>query len=290
MQNQSLFLQRQLDAIYDPPPFEEGLPYYPGDVASTQSPPSSEVSFLHYHDDLEIGYCYSGSGVFIVNGLVIPYQSPCASIIYKNEMHIARSNPAQPSNWVFLNIDTRAFFSGNAEMLGCICPAPDFGKAHIVTSESPELLQDVFRLIGELREKKSNYMQCARAFLLAIVIEHGRQNRLPGAERPRQWMYQDIAAAITYIASHYDQPISVESLASLCCMSTASLRRKFRLALNVSPLDYLHQVRIGNAISMLTLDNLSIMEIGNRVGYRSLSSFNRQFLKITGKTPTKYRT
>lgn len=290
MQKQSYFLKKQLNAIYDPPRFENGLPYWPSDVTATQSPPSAEISFLHYHDDLEFGYCYSGSGVFIIDGLVIPYQSPCASIIYQKELHIARSNPAQPSEWVFLNLDTRAFFGGNPEMLNCICTAPNFGRAHIVTPESPVLLQYVYNFIEELRNKKKNYMECAKYLLLAALIEHGRQNRSPEIERPRQWLYQDIAAAITYISSHYDRSVSVEFLAKLCCMSTASLRRKFRLALNVSPLDYLHQVRIGNAISMLALDNFSIMEIGGRVGYNSPSSFNRQFLKITGKTPSEYRT
>lgn len=290
MQNQSLFLKKQLDEIYDPPQFEDGLPYYPKDMAATQCPPSSEVSFLHYHDDLEVGYCYEGSGVFIVNGMVIPYQSPCASLIYKNELHIARSSPEQQSRWVFVNLNTKAFFNENAEMLSCICPAPNFGKAHIITSESPILLQDIHQFIEELRNKESRYMECARALLLTALILHGRQNQFSETDVPsRQWMYQDIAAAITYISSNYGKPISVKFLAGLCCMSTASLRRKFQLALHVSPLDYLHQVRIGNAISMLTLENLSVMEIGSRVGYNSPSSFNRQFLKITGKTPTQYR-
>lgn len=290
MQNQSNYLNKQLKAIYDPPEFEEGLPYFPSDVTSTQSPLSSEINFLHYHDDLEIGYCYSGSGVFIVNDLVIPYQSPCASIIYKNELHIAQSSMTQPSKWVFLNLDTCTFFNGNAEMLNCICAVPNFGLAHIITSESPVLLQYIYHFIEELRNKKSNYMECAKYLLLAALIEHGRQNRFAGTNHPKQWLLKDIAAAISYISNHYDQQMSVEFLAKLCCMSTASLRRKFKLALNIAPLDYLHQVRISNAISMLALENLSILEIGSKVGYNSPSSFNRQFLKITGKTPMKYRT
>lgn len=290
MQNQSEYLKKQLNAIYDPPEFERGVPYFPSDATATQSPSSSEVSFLHYHNDVEIGYCYSGSGVFFVNNQVIPYQSPCASIIYKNELHIAQSNPVQPSQWVFLNFNTAAFFGGNPDMLNCVCAAPDFGKNHIVTPDSPALLQNIYNLIEELRRREPSYMDCAKYMLLTVLIEHGRQNGQQGSIHPKQWLYQDIAAAISYISAHYSEPISVEFLAKLCNMSTTALRRKFQLVLNVSPLDYLHRVRVSNAISMLTLGSLSVLEIGGRVGYNSPSSFNRQFRRITGKKPTQFRT
>ena len=143
MQNQSKLLNEQLDAIYDPPNFDKGIPYFPTDTTKTQSPSSSGINYLHYHDDLEIGYCYSGSGIFIVNDLIIPYQSPCACIIYKNLLHIAQSSSSQPSEWVFLNIDTNAFFNEDSEMIGCICPVPNFGQSYIITPDSPVLLQHI---------------------------------------------------------------------------------------------------------------------------------------------------
>ncbi len=289
MQNQSKLLSEQLDAIYDPPNFDEGVPYFPTDTITTQSPASSKINYLHYHNDLEIGYCYRGSGVFIVNDLIIPYQSPCASIIYKNLLHIAQSSSSQPSEWVFLNIDTNAFFNNDSEMMRCICPVPNFGQAYIITPDSPVLLQHIYNFIQELRDKKTNYMECAKYSLLCALIEHARQNKFIEKGASKQWLFKDIAVAITYISNHYDQQITVEFLAKLCNMSAATLRRKFKQALNLSPLDYLHQVRISTAVSMLTLDNKSILEICNKVGYNSQSSFNRQFLKITGKSPIKYR-
>lgn len=289
MQNQSKYLTMQLDAIYDPPDFEEGVPYFPTDTTMTQFPTSSDINFLHYHGDLEIGYCYHGSGVFIVNDLIISYQSPCASIIYKDLLHIAQSSSSQPSEWTFLNLNTAAFFNGDPKMVNCICPVPNFGQAYIITPDSPVLLQHIYNFIEELRSKKPNYLECAKYILLAALIEHGRQNNFIEGNNPKQWLFKDIAVAISYISNHYDEQISVEFMAKLCNMSAATLRRKFEQALSLSPLDYLHEVRIRTAISMITLENKSILEICNRVGYNSQSSFNRQFLKITGQSPMKYR-
>jgi len=289
MQNQSKYLAMQLDAIYDPPDFEEGVPYFPTDTTMTQCPTSCGINFLHFHKDLEIGYCYQGSGVFIVNDLIIPYQSPCASIIYKNLLHIAQSSSSQPSEWTFLNIDTVALFSGDTKMINCICPIPNFGQAYIITSNTPVLLHSIYNFIEELRSKKANYLECAKYILLSALIEHGRQNKFIEENDHKQWLFKDIAAAMSYISNHYAEQISAGFLANLCNMSTATLRRKFKQALRISPLDYLHEVRIRTAISMITLENKSILEICNRVGYNSQSSFNRQFLKIAGQSPIKYR-
>lgn len=289
MQNQSGWTDSQLDAVFDPPPFGGGVPYFPSDLTVTQSPSSFKAAYLHYHDDLEIGYCYSGSGVFLINDLVIPYQGPCASIIYKDLLHIAQSSPSQPSKWVFLNLDTVSFFEHDAGMLRCICPVPNFGKNYIITTRFPALLQHVHDFIEELREGKPHYMECARYLLLTALLEHARLNGFVQEDRSRQWPLRDISAAISYISNHYSEKITVGFLAQLCNMSAASLRRKFQTALNLSPLEYLHKVRITTAISMLALNSQSILEIGSQVGYNSPSSFNRQFLKITGKSPMKYR-
>ena len=72
-------------------------------------------------------------------------------------------------------------------------------------------------------------------------------------------------------------------------MSPASFRRKFKEAMGITPLDYIHAVRIERACGMLRTGNLSILEISLAVGFESISSFNRQFMTIMGVSPNQYR-
>ena len=73
-------------------------------------------------------------------------------------------------------------------------------------------------------------------------------------------------------------------------MSTSTLRRKFYSALGYAPSDYAHRVRIGAATAMLLAENMSVLDVCSQVGYMSLSSFNRQFRKLTGESPREMRT
>lgn len=94
---------------------------------------------------------------------------------------------------------------------------------------------------------------------------------------------------MTYVSNHYAEPCPIETLAQLCNMSVSTLRRKFYSALECAPSDYIHRVRIGAATVMLSAENKSILEICHQVGYMSLSSFNRQFRKLTGESPREMR-
>lgn len=277
-------------AVFDPPAFEEGFDFFPSDLRATQTP-SQKASCLHYHDDLEIGYCADGAGVFLVDGMVLPYQSPCASILCRDQLHIAQSSPSRPAKWVFVNFRTAAFFGERPELLRLLAERPEAGEHCLVTAEEPELLARVRDLIGELRDKRPRYRECARYLLAAVLIENARRGAPAGTreQRPDRWALRDISPAIDYISRHYREPVTAQALARACSVSPATLRRKFQAALGMSPLEYLHKVRITAAISMLALGGRSVLEIGSEAGYESPSSFSRQFRRFTGASPLEYR-
>ena len=72
--------------------------------------PNENPSNVHYHDFLEIGYCESGAGLFIVDGEIIPFNGKCVSIIYEGQIHIAKSITPEKSLWHFLYIDLEKLF------------------------------------------------------------------------------------------------------------------------------------------------------------------------------------
>ena len=59
--------------------------------------------------------------------------------------------------------------------------------------------------------------------------------------------------------------------------------------MGVSPLEYVNNTRIMNACKLLRSTETSILDISESIGFHSVSSFNRFFIKIMKVPPREYR-
>jgi PAS domain S-box-containing protein len=101
--------------------------------------------------------------------------------------------------------------------------------------------------------------------------------------------YLDILSGVEYIEKHYMESIDIAQYASLSHMSIRQFERKFKNTFMVSPREYIMKTRVQEACTLLLKSKLSISEISLRVGFYDQSAFTRQFKKIQGSTPGKYR-
>ncbi|MEG0693028.1 MAG: AraC family transcriptional regulator [Oscillospiraceae bacterium] len=289
MQKRSILGIDGYKVIHDTTPFEEGTLFFPNHPRDYHSPDSKNVNYLHYHDDIEIGYCHTGSGVFFIENQIVPYQAPCVSIIYGGQLHIAQSSSTMPSYWSFININNKAIpgLFPDGEIFDCA------GEVNIITQENDAyMLPLVETFLDELKQIDYRRVECAQSLVKAILIRHGRYCERNGSMKTTariRRIINDIAPAVSYIANHYMEEINVDGLAKLCSFSPPTLRRKFEEAFSLSPLDYLHKVRIHTAQWLLSLEDKSVLEVCHQVGYQSQSSFNRQFKKHTNTSPMKLR-
>ena len=72
-------------------------------------------------------------------------------------------------------------------------------------------------------------------------------------------------------------------------LSTSHIRKLFKDNFGISPMHYLHSLRIQHAKELLRYDGISIQSIAQQCGYRSLYFFSKDFKKSTGYSPTQYR-
>ena len=88
---------------------------------------------------------------------------------------------------------------------------------------------------------------------------------------------------------YYYPDLSREYIAEQCGKSVYAISRVFKKISSLTYIDYLTNIRIGHAKEYLKNSDLTIEEIGNKVGYLNPSSFIRTFRRKTGETPSKYR-
>lgn len=98
-----------------------------------------------------------------------------------------------------------------------------------------------------------------------------------------------IEEIIRFLDQHYMEAIAITELAAKANMSRSSFMRNFKLATDLTPINYLNNIRVEKAARMLLGNKKSITEIGFATGFNSTSYFTTTFRKIMGKTPLEFR-
>ncbi|MBE1444463.1 helix-turn-helix domain-containing protein [Paenibacillus sp. OAS669] len=102
--------------------------------------------------------------------------------------------------------------------------------------------------------------------------------------------YVNIADRIVkMIHDLYDAEISLESCAETLNFHPVYLSRVFKKEMGVSFSDYLSDYRMSMAKVMLETTTMKISEIGEKLQYKNISAFIRNFRKTYGTTPGQYR-
>lgn len=95
--------------------------------------------------------------------------------------------------------------------------------------------------------------------------------------------------ACNYIASHYNEDLSLEEVASVVGFSKFHFSRLFKKFTNTTFYNYLIAQRIYKAELMLANSDTKILDIAMSTGFNSISTFNRIFKSIKGCSPTDFR-
>lgn len=119
-------------------------------------------------------------------------------------------------------------------------------------------------------------------FLLADKLP--REQYTPGE---KQINY--VEEALTYLESNYTNNISVQSLADSIGLNRSYLHRLFKSATGSSVQEYLLDLRIRKACTLLKSTVLPIAIISLSVGYEDTLYFSRLFKKKKGVSPSRYR-
>ncbi|MGW3311523.1 helix-turn-helix transcriptional regulator [Streptomyces sp. NPDC001073] len=95
--------------------------------------------------------------------------------------------------------------------------------------------------------------------------------------------------AVTTIRERFWEPLSLEELARGAMVSKYHFLRVFTRVTGVTPGRFLCAVRLQEAKVLLLSTELTVADIGARVGYSSTGSFTRRFTELVGLSPTGYR-
>ncbi|MEJ2347319.1 MAG: helix-turn-helix domain-containing protein [Gammaproteobacteria bacterium] len=98
-----------------------------------------------------------------------------------------------------------------------------------------------------------------------------------------------IAKCQEWIAQNYEQDSPVAAMVRLSGLAERSFKRRFARATGMSPLEYVHTLRLEEAKHLLETSELPVEAVANEVGYEDASFFGRLFRRKVGLTAAQYR-
>lgn len=107
--------------------------------------------------------------------------------------------------------------------------------------------------------------------------------------KPREGDSQSLKAVVRYCSQNFTKELSLEILERELHISKYYISHLFSHKLNMRFNDYVNSLRISDACRYLRHDSRSVTEISELVGFSTLRTFNRAFIKQIGVTPSQYR-
>lgn len=256
----------------------------------------NSVNCMHFHNLWEVGYCHEGNGQLeLVDGRSFPYREGTFTLIPVNMAHNTRTDtPERLDYWEFLFFDMEQLISGffaenpvTAQRLLQQLSAQPLALHREQYPHLAGLLRLMLAVQGQGGALQQPLMQC---YAGAMALEWVRVTRLPGdgSLGASQHLGQ-IKPALDYMTQCYAQPLRVGQLAQRCGMSETHFRRLFEERVGAAPATYLNQLRIRRACQLLAGTDRTVEAIAREVGFLSQSTFNRNFSKLVGTSPYKWK-
>lgn len=135
-----------------------------------------------------------------------------------------------------------------------------------------------------------NTEEAMRVARLQLLSWHDiGQQPFAAVARARQSDDALIARCQEWIAEHYDENAPVAAMARLSGLAERSFKRRFSRATGMSPLEYVHTLRLEESKQMLETTDLPVEAVAVEAGYGDASFFGRLFRRKVGVTPAQYR-
>ena len=140
-------------------------------------------------------------------------------------------------------------------------------------------------LLGIMAQQKGDYFA---QLCVSHLLMHAPQELNPVLPNFRNHCDEAVLQVQDWLDANFSQENRIADLAKQFNFSERNLKRRFQLATQISPNQYLQQVRVDKAKKLLLTTEMNVQQIAYAVGYENVSFFIRVFNKITGCTPSQW--
>lgn len=98
-----------------------------------------------------------------------------------------------------------------------------------------------------------------------------------------------LSPSLAFIRENYHQDLSLTELATLEHYHVSYYSEWFQKQTGITPMEYIRQMRLQNAKTLLAETSYTLLQIAQQVGFANQATLTRLFQKYEGETPSDYR-
>ena len=164
------------------------------------------------------------------------------------------------------------------------------GRGGSVEVKTPDVWEGLLDKILYYMRYPTNLNNVLMVNVMSQLYTELYMNKYGAADRDTRYSHPRwFIDSMEYIEKNYSRSIQVKELADRIEISESHFYKIFKEYTGVTPYQYLIQVRLNHARTLLTMTDFQIKYISATTGFDSVSHFIRHFKRQTNLTPTEYR-
>ncbi|ODT12580.1 MAG: transcriptional regulator [Kaistia sp. SCN 65-12] len=251
----------------------------------------------HHHPEYELHLIQESSGEMMIGDYVGDFQPGC----------LVLTGPDLPHNWVSAILPGQRvpdrdmliqFGAAFADKVVGLCPEfhnlgalfVDAARGILFSGATAEAGRRLLREIGTASGPQRLVLFLE---LMTALAQNPAERRLltrtaAGTGAPTRPSGK-LEVAINHIVENFAAPIRLSQVAGLCGMEASAFSRFFKKQTGHTFARYVNCTRVHAACHLLSRSDRPITDICFDVGFNNVANFNRQFVKICGRSPSAYR-
>jgi len=273
-------------------------PSFPIDVRLLKNGRNPNVR-MNRHDYFEVFYILSGSANLRIADRLLALTTGDLGVVGSTVYHTVEAHPGSRFTYAVLFfmpdlIRTDGGADGNYYLTPFLLQDDQF--PHVIPAKTGipadvlHLMQSIFaELPADTPLARLAVKTYLKLVLLRLVQRYAHYAGTAETFERRQKALARIQPLFDYVEAHFNSPIRLERAAHICRMSKSHFMNFFKEATGQSFLSYLNHYRVERALNLLRVNDTTLAEIAQEVGFCDQSYFGMVFRRLVGMTPSAYR-
>lgn len=248
---------------------------------------------LHQHKEIQISVILEGEGTYIIGDCVGDFKQHDIFVLGENLPHVFKRDDAFKNNSKMVSLFfSKTCYGEKFFELPEFEHFKNFFNNSVLGYKVNSNQDEISTLLANIKQQPK-YQQFISFLEILNLISGAEKRKLSSLINLKKYAGDEgkrMSDIFQYSMDNFHKEVSLHDVANIANMTPNAFCRYFKQRTNKTFVNFLIDIRIGNACKLLAKKNdLSITEISYKSGFNNLANFNRKFKAIKGITPSEYR-